>query len=308
MDRRLAGPRARGTTRRVAVGLGVTALLPLASACGTADPTAKSAAPVQHKDAALHALLPAKIRKSGTLTVATGDDYPPLVSLATDDKTLVGMEPDLMTAVAQVLGLKVTFARTSFDSIIGGVQSHRYDLAIQAMLDKPERRRHITFVDYFRTSSSLLVDERHAKEIGSLGDLCGRQVAVEQGTAQVDDAEAQKKKCAAAGRAAPDILVFPNSVGCFQALSTGRAQVFAGGTPTVAYQAAQSSGRLRQVGRPYRFLPYGILVDKEQGALVKAVQQALQKVIDNGSYGTILKQWKVAAGALRQATVNGGAA
>jgi polar amino acid transport system substrate-binding protein len=305
MDRRLAGPPARGITRRLAVALGVTALIPLAAACGTADTAAQPAGQAQHKDTALHALLPADIKKSGTLTVAAGDDYPPLVSLGTDNKTLVGVEPDLMNAIGQTLGVKVTFVKTSFDSIIGGVQSHRYDLAIQAMLDKPERQQHITFVDYFRTSTSILVDRKNARSISGLGDLCGKEVAVEQGTAQVDDAEQQKKKCTAAGRPTPKVLVFPDSVGCFQALSTGRAQAFVGGTPTVAHQAAESSGRLSLVGKPYRFLPYGILVDKENDALVTAVQRALQKVMDNGSYGKILKQWKVESGALRQATVNG---
>lgn len=307
MDRPLPGPRARGRTHRAVAGLCVTALLPLTAACGGADPTTRSAAPVQKKDPALHALLPQKIRAAGTLTVATGDDYPPLVSLGTDNRTLVGVEPDLIQAIAQTLGVKVTFAKASFDSLIGGVQSHRYDLAIQAMLDKPERRGRITFVDYFRTSSSILVPEQRAEDIAALTDLCGRQVAVEQGTAQVDDLEAQKKKCAAAGEKAPEVLVFPDSVGCFQALSTGRAEAFVGGTPTVEYQAAQSSGRLRRTGEPYRFLPYGILVDKEDKALVTAVRRALQKVIDNGGYTKILTAWKVRSGALRQATVNGGA-
>jgi polar amino acid transport system substrate-binding protein len=279
------------------------------TACGPQDGESKAAAaPEQKQNRRLHDLLPAKIRKSGRLTVAQGNNFPPLVFLDSDNKSVIGMEPDLMKAIGQVLGVKLAFSQTNFDSLIAGVRAHRYDLAIQAMLDKPERREHITFVDYFKTSSSVLVHEQDAKKISSLGDLCGRSVAVEQGTAQVDDAKAQSGKCRKAGRPAVKSLVFPDTVGCIQALSTARADAFVGGTPTVVYHAGKSAGELKQVGRSYRFLPYGILVDKQDTSLVKAVQGALRELMDNGTYKKILKAWKLSSGALRQATVDDGGA
>lgn len=310
MDIRQPDPRVRVPRRRrgAVAALVLAGLLPLVAGCGGGVTVEKSSVPDQKKDRSLHALLPQKVRDAGTLKVAEGDDYPPLVQLGLDNKTLVGMEPELMRAIGQVLGVKIEFHKSSFDSIIGGVQSHRYDLAIQAMLDKPERQQHVTFVDYFRTSSSILVGQDHATSIGALGDLCGRATAVEQGTAQVDDVEQQSKECVREGKPAVDVLVFPDSVGCFQSLSTGRTDAFVGGSPTVTYQADQSGGRLVEVGEPYRFLPYGILVNKDDKPLAEAVRKALQKLIDNGTYQKILKYWKVESGALRRATVNGGTA
>ncbi|GAA2076191.1 ABC transporter substrate-binding protein [Streptomyces albiaxialis] len=289
--------------------LALTALLALTTAgCGGTSTVNQSKVPRQPVDKELRALVPEKIRESGTLTSAVGNDYPPLSLLDLDNKTVIGAEPDLIRAVAQVLGLDVKLVQANFDSIIGGVQSRRYDVAIQAMLDKPERQSQITFVDYMRTSSSILVSERAADGVDSLDSLCGSQVAVEQGTSQVDDVAAQAKKCAARGEPKLEKLVFPDSVGCFQALSTGRAHAFVGGTPTVGYQAEMSHGRFRTGGEPYRFLPYGILINKEDKDLVRAVRGALQKLMDNGTYTKILKQWKIANGALKRATVNGGRA
>ncbi|MFC7648710.1 ABC transporter substrate-binding protein [Streptosporangium lutulentum] len=294
----------------MAVALSLAGLLSVA-ACGGNDPAdgkATVAAPAQQKDQGLYDLLPDKIKQSGTLNIAAGHNYPPLVFLDTDNTSITGLEPELMKAIGQVMGVKVTFNQASFDSLIAGVQARRYDLAVQAMLDTPERRGKVTFVDYFKTSSSLLVQEKDAASVASLDDLCGKVTAVEQGTAQVDDAQQQAKKCSAAGKAELKVLVFPDTVGCIQAVSTGRANAFIGGTPTVAYQAGQSGGQMKQVGQPYRFLPYGILVNKEDQSLVKAVQGALQELMDNGSYAKILTKWQVSSGALDKAMVDGGSA
>ncbi|MEU8874623.1 ABC transporter substrate-binding protein [Streptomyces javensis] len=297
--------RARATALPLALA---TLLTPTVTACGGTTTVNQSKVPEQRVDPALRALLPRDIRDKGSITSAVGNDYPPLSLLDIDNKTVIGAEPDLIHAVGQILGVRVHLVQTNFDSIIGGVRSRRYDVAIQAMLDKKERQSQVTFVDYMKTSSSILASGKAAGNIRSLTSLCGSQVAVEQGTSQVDDVAAQAEKCAANGKPELEKLVFPDSVGCFQALSTGRADAFVGGTPTVVYQAEMSHGRFRTAGEPYRFLPYGILINKEEPTLVRAVRGALQKLIDNGTYAKILKQWNIGSGALKSATVNGGTA
>ncbi|WP_331768092.1 ABC transporter substrate-binding protein [Embleya sp. NBC_00896] len=303
MDTPFAHVRSRRAIRVLAACLTLSGTLSLAACGGSSHQTSKATGQV---DSRLHDLLPSAIKKSGTLTVATGKDYPPLVSLGSDNKTLVGLEPDLIKAIGGVLGVKVQLTPASFDSLIAGVQSRRFNVAIEAMLDKPERRQAVTFVDYFKTSSSILTDQKHADTISSLDSLCGTSVGVEQGTAQVDDVQTQNRVCADSKRPGINVLTFPNSVDCFQALSTGRVDAFVGGTPTIAHQADNSDGRFKQVGTPYRFLPYGILINKDDGPLVQAVQQALQKLVDNGEYGKLLVKWKLESGNIGSATVNGG--
>ncbi|MER8161255.1 ABC transporter substrate-binding protein [Streptomyces sp. NPDC094472] len=302
-------PGRHARARATALPLALATLLTLTvTACGGTATVNQSKVPEQRVDPALRALLPRDIRDKGSITSAVGNDYPPLSLLDIDNKTVIGAEPDLIHAVGQILGVRVHLVQANFDSIIGGVRSQRYDVAIQAMLDKKERQSQVTFVDYMKTSSSILASRKAAGNIRSLTSLCGSQVAVEQGTSQVDDVAAQAEKCAANGKPELEKLVFPDSVGCFQALSTGRADAFVGGTPTVVYQAEMSHGRFRTAGEPYRFLPYGILINKEEPTLVRAVRGALQKLIDNGTYAKILKQWNIRSGALKSATVNGGAA
>jgi polar amino acid transport system substrate-binding protein len=52
--------------------------------------------------------------------------------------------------------------------------------------------------------------------------------------------------------------------------------------------------------------PYGIGIQKSDTQLRTAVQQALQKLISDGTYGKILAAWGMSAGAVKQATVDAG--
>jgi polar amino acid transport system substrate-binding protein len=66
----------------------------------------------------------------------------------------------------------------------------------------------------------------------------------------------------------------------------------------------QTNGKLQQVGDVYDSAPYGLVVPKGQADYSKAVQGAIQKLIDSGAYTTILKKWGVEAGAVKTAEIN----
>jgi polar amino acid transport system substrate-binding protein len=53
-------------------------------------------------------------------------------------------------------------------------------------------------------------------------------------------------------------------------------------------------------------MPYGIVVAKGSD-LTKAVQAALQSMVDDGSYGKILDAWGVADGGIKTITINAAA-
>lgn len=293
--------------RRIAAAGAAAAMLTVGlAACGSsAEPEAGATSTVV-KDDALAALLPADIRDAGTLRVATSDDYPPLEMLADDNKTITGAEPELITAIGEVLGVKAELNKVAFDSLISGIQADRFDIAIQAMLDTAERQEQVTFVDYFNTSTTMLVKSENAKTFTELDTLCGESIAVESGTGQVDIAAEQSQKCTDSGKAAITVLEFPDTVACLQSVVTGRTQAFLGGTPTIAFQADKSDGALVATGTPMNLKPYGILIPKSDEKLAEAVQGALQKLMDEGTYDEILAKYGLQDGSIAEATINGG--
>ena len=161
----------------------------------------------------------------------------------------------------------------------------------------------VDFVTYFSAGTSFYVRAKGGPSIMGLPDLCGHTVAVEKGTIQADDATAQSKKCTSAGKAAVKVSVFPDQNGANLALSSGRAQVGMADSPVAAWIVKESSGKFKLTGQPYDTAPYGIAVPKDSG-LAKPIQAALEQVIADGTYATILEKWGIQQGGISSPQIN----
>ncbi|HVY08803.1 MAG TPA: ABC transporter substrate-binding protein [Mycobacteriales bacterium] len=289
---------------------GLAALtLSAAAACGssssggsgsTVSPQASSPSGV---NSAAVALLPAPVKAKGTLVVAADATYAPNEFVGNDGKTIEGMDADLAEAIGKALGLKVTLTNETFDGIIPGIAAGKYDVGMSSFTDTKEREQTVDFVDYFQAGTSFFEKAEGGPTVTGLDGLCGLKVAVEKGTTQQDDATAQSKKCTKAGKAAVTVDTFPDQNGANLALQSGHDQVGMADSPVAAYQVKKSDGQFKLVGTAYGVAPYGIALPKGTG-LTQAVKTAVQGLIDDGSYLTILDKWGVESGAIKTATVN----
>ncbi len=284
----------------------------VAAACSsnngsTTSEAKKSAAPSISSKAvpAVVALVPANIKSKGTLTVAADATYAPNEFIASDGHTVVGMDADLAKALGQVMGLKVNMVNATFDTIIPGLASGKYDLGMSSFTDTKAREKTVDFVTYFIAGTSFYI-KSGGPNIGSLADLCGHTVAVEKGTTQQADATAQSGKCKSAGKPAVNIQVFNDQNQVNLALSSGRAQVAMADTPVAEYQVKKSGGTFKIVGSPisYGAAPYGIAIPKNSG-MTKAVLGGVMALMANGTYKQILTKWGVQSGAISNPVING---
>ncbi|MBI5105195.1 MAG: ABC transporter substrate-binding protein [Solirubrobacterales bacterium] len=277
------------------------------AACGDDDSGSGSATQAQSGTGAasgavaeIQAMLPAAVKDKGTLTVAADATYPPNEFIGKDGKTVEGMDADLAKALAGIVGLKARVQNATFDSIIPGLAANKYDLGMSSFTDTKEREKTVDFVTYFTAGTSFYVKAQAGPTVNTLADLCGKTVAVEKGTTQQTDAEAQSKKCSGA---AVKVLTFPDQNGANLALSSGRAQVGMADSPVADYQVKQSNGQFKLVGRPYGTAPYGIAIPKGTG-MAPVVQAGMNELIKNGTYMKILTKWGVQSGAVKSAQVN----
>lgn len=254
-----------------------------------AGSTSSSSAP-SGANAAVAKLVPASIKSKGTLTVAADATYPPDESIASDGHTVVGMDPDLVKALATVMGLKANVINVTFDSIIPGLAAGKYDLGASSFTDNKLREKTVNFVDYASVGESFYTKTQGGADISSIADICGKTVAVEKGTTEQADATAQSSKCKKAGKPAVTVLTFPDQNGANLAVSSGKAQLGFADTPPAIYVTKKSAGQFKLVGAQYATAPYGLAIPKGT-TLDKAVLAAMKVVISNGTYAKIFQKW-----------------
>ncbi len=304
--------------KKAAVALTIGTVAVLAAACssnsststtttGAPSTTATTPAlpttviPTQPTNAAIAATVPAAIKSKGTIDVAMDATYAPDEFIAPDGSTIVGMDADLATAITQVLGLKATLTNATFDTIIPGIQSGKYGMGASSFTDTIARQKVVDFVDYFTAGEGYYVKSGSPLAFNGLTSLCGHSVAVESGTTEQSDAQAQAKKCTT-GKVT--VLSFGNQSQANLAVSSGRADVGFADSQVAGYIVATSNGVFQNSGTAFEVAPYGLALPKGNG-MAAPVQAAVNYLIGNGVYTQILTKWGVQSGAITSSVING---
>ncbi|MFI7239050.1 ABC transporter substrate-binding protein [Streptomyces cyaneofuscatus] len=306
--------------RAVTAALTTTALLTLSgcgeggeSAAAARTPAAMKVAGVTVKeDAKLHESLPDAVKKSGRVRVATDVPYAPFEMFVTEgEKELTGLDYDLGQAIGTRLGVKFAFTPQKFDGIVPAIQAGKFDVAMSAMTDNKERQAVVDFVDYSVSGSGIMVVKGNPEKIITLDDLCGKKVAVQAATNQLDLLRTHQKECEKAGGGEIGIQTFPKDSDAQLALRANKvvAQVLT--KPAAGWTAKTADGgkAFEVVDDPaasggYSASPNGIAVSKKLPGLTDAIQKALQSLIDDGTATKIFEKYGVASIAVKEATRN----
>ncbi|MEG3631015.1 ABC transporter substrate-binding protein [Streptomyces poriticola] len=305
-------------SRTAAVGAIAVAGALLLTGCGDqtdssgsgSDNTSTVAAPLADK-------LPASIRDKGVIKVGSDIAYAP-VEFKDDSGKVVGIDPDLAAAMGKQLGVTFEFENGTFDTLITGLRSKRYDIAMSAMTDTKDRQEGIDsetgkkvgegvdFVDYFTAGVSIYTKKGDDQGITTWSDLCGKKIVLQRGTVSEDLAKAEAEKCPKDKKLS--IEAFDNDQQAQTRLRAGGADAGSSDFPVAAYAVKTSGGGndFQLVGEQVEAAPYGIAVSKENAELRDAVKAALDAVIANGEYQKVLEKWGVTEGAVTEATINGG--
>ena len=287
--------------RRAILGLAVAAAMTTSmAACGSESDSSGSGSPVASASAddSLSAKVPADIKSAGKLIIGTDSSYAPSEFLDADGKTVIGFDVDLFNQVAQKLGLTTEWQSATFDSIIPGVSSGKYNVGVSSFTINKDREKEATMVSYFSAGTQW------AAKTGSTitpDTACGKKIAVQTGTVQVDDITAKNKKC---GASKITVDQYQKQSDATNAVVTGKDDAMLADSPVSAYAVKQTNGQLALIGEIYDSAPYGYVVGKDKTDLADALNSALQALIADGTYKSVLDKWGVSAGAITAPAVN----
>ena len=250
------------------------------------------------KDDAIAGAAASAVSQSGQLSVASDATYPPMEFFSKDNSTtVIGADADISKALGQIMGLQESVENTPFDSILPGLTSGKADLGISSFTDTLDRQKTNDFVTYAQAGTSFYSSTSSDLEPKAIEDLCDHSVAVEKGTTQQEDAEAQAKSCEV------DVQVYPDQNGANLAISSGRAELGMADSPVAAYIVEQSNGQFK-LGEAYGVAPYGIAL-KKGSPLVQPTLDAVKALYDDGTMQKIFDYWKLPDAAIDNPQING---
>ncbi|MCO1614987.1 ABC transporter substrate-binding protein [Micromonospora tulbaghiae] len=293
--------------RRAALGVAGAAVLLLSlAACGEEESTDQPGggpSVSSSVDAALAAKVPDAIKSDGKIVVGTDSTYAPAEFLDNDGKTVIGFDVELFTAVAAKLGLKAEFVSAPFGDIINGVNSGKYEAGVSSFTINDDRKGQANMVSYFQVGTQWVTKKGNPAGI-ALDNACGKKIAVQKDTVQVEDIQKRSKACTDAGKPAITVDQFPGQDAATAAVVSGKDDAMLADYPVGVYAVTQSNDALELLDKQYEAAPYGYVLAKEQTQLAEAVRDATKAVIADGSYKQVLDKWKVGDGAITDPAIN----
>jgi len=99
---------------------------------------------------------PGTTHPNGTLLMATSADWPPFEFIEYGE--IVGLDPDIIRAIGDLIGYEIEIIDMIFDSIIPSVQTGQVDFAMAGMTVNEERLQQVDFTQgYYLSGQSIIV-------------------------------------------------------------------------------------------------------------------------------------------------------
>lgn len=241
-----------------------TLLVSTLSGCGGGDKTTLS-----------------KIMDKKEMTFAMTGAYPPF-NFLNQDGELIGFDIDIANAIAEKMGVEAKPITTEWDGIIAGLTGKRFDMIIGSMAITEQRLEKVNFTNpYYYDGAQFFA--KTGSGLTSIEDLQEGKVGVVTGTT-FHDALNQMDNIT-------DILQFQSDVENFMSVEQGRAD----GLVTGKFVGLQAPEKYDVDIEPVGGLLYpediGIAIRKDDTKLLEEVNNALQAIIDDGTYEKISNKW-----------------
>lgn len=225
-----------------------------------------------------------KTVKEGYLTVATSPDYAPyeFYDMSSGKAELAGFDIAMAKYIADYLGLTLELVPMDFDGVLTEIQNKKCDLAMAGLSPRADRADIMDFSIVYYTSEQSLVT--YDGKITSLEQANNADIKIGVQTGSIQEGLAQENTPNA------DIVSLAKVTDIIAELVSGKLDAAFIETPVVnAYKASYE--KLSIVCTiPEEDNGNIIGVYKDNSDLLKYVNEAMQKALDDGSFNTFVKE------------------
>ena len=220
------------------------------------------------------------------LRMACESTYAPFVFFDTQTRKPVGFEIDLLEYAAKQMGRKLEVTNMGFDAIVPAILTGITDVGASAFTITPERAKRVLFSKpYYMSGLSILVRAEDKDKIKSVKDIENCTICAQIGTSG---------SMRAAKVPGAKVRNFNTINEAYLELNNKGCRAVIGDRPVTAYFLASRP----QAAADYHHLPetlnseaFGFPVSKNNKALAKELDAAIDKARANGEFTKIYVKW-----------------
>lgn len=214
-----------------------------------------------------------------TLSMATNAAFPPYEYM--EGNEYVGIDIEIAQAIADQLGKELVINDVEFGSIIGGVQTGKYDMGIAGMTVTDERLQSVNFSDTYATGVQVII-VKEGSSIASPDDLAAAQIGVQM------DTTGDIYCCDDFGE--EHVTEYKTGADAIQALVSGKVDcVVIDNEPAKSFVA--SNPGLKIIDTEYVVEEYAICTAKENTALLDDINKAISELKSSGKLDEIIAKY-----------------
>lgn len=225
--------------------------------------------------------------EKATLVMATNAAFPPYEFKEGD--SFAGIDVEIAGKIAEKLGMTLEIKDVEFGSIVGGVQTGKFDIGMAGMTVTDERLKSVNFSDSYATGIQVVIVKADSA-IKSLDDLKG-DGSMKFGVQQDTTGDIYASDTVENGGYGKDNVVrYKTGADAVQALKTGKVDaVIIDNEPAKSFVSANEG--LSILDGSWVEENYAIAIAKENTELLEKVNNALKELTADGTVKSIIDKY-----------------
>ena len=218
----------------------------------------------------------------------------------TNPTNIIGVEPDLISALSKCLGFTYAYSSEAFSAVIASVTAGADPIGITDLFETPAREQEVDYVSYMVSVDQLITTPTLLSKFKTPLDLCGAAIGEAVGSVEAAYLANLSTQCTSKGKAAITVPQYPDLASAILNVASGTVQ----GTinsDTLTAQAIAAYPKKIAAGIYFPSLRFtiGLAISKfaASSRLPSAITAAMSKLERHGDVVAILKKWGFPASA-----------
>ncbi|MCD5001016.1 transporter substrate-binding domain-containing protein [Enterococcus saccharolyticus] len=229
-----------------------------------------------------------KIKQEGVLKVGTSADFAPFEfhTMINGKDTIVGADIDMVNALAEEIGIdEVQFVDMEFNAVLAALDQKQVDIAVSGISATEERKKSVDFtMNYFLPEQKVVVHKDNLGTYKTIDDLEGKKVGAQKGSIQESIVTDQLPDSQIVSIPKVPNLVIEIKQGTIDALvlESAVAESYVGQNDDLAIAEVELVTSEDEA--------YAIALPKGSTELQEALNEGLQKLIDDGKIAEFVQK------------------